>query len=192
MALDSVWSGQGTGLWLRMNIKYTVINDHPEVFVLNIFAVVKVKVTQSCPTLCDPMDCMEFSRPEYWSGIPPSPGDLPNPGIKPRSPHRRQILYQLSHKIKCGLLQLSLSDLSFTSSSKTHTPLCTHTSHLCTLSHAHSCTRAHTQLTRVHTHHTPTGFLHRVVAQLPWKAGSLLVTCRLTRRPPQRQRPSSV
>ena len=26
-------------------------------------------------------------RPEYWSGWPfPSPGDLPNPGIKPRSP----------------------------------------------------------------------------------------------------------
>ena len=30
---------------------------------------------------------MEFSRPEYWSGyLFPSPGDLPNPGIKPRSP----------------------------------------------------------------------------------------------------------
>ena len=29
---------------------------------------------------------MEFSRPEYWSGWPsPSPGDLPNPGIEPRS-----------------------------------------------------------------------------------------------------------
>ena len=29
---------------------------------------------------------MEFSRQEYWSGWPfPSPGDLPNPGIKPRS-----------------------------------------------------------------------------------------------------------
>ena len=29
---------------------------------------------------------MQFSRPEYWSGLPfPSPGDLPNPGIKPRS-----------------------------------------------------------------------------------------------------------
>ena len=29
---------------------------------------------------------MEFSRPEYWSGLPfLSPGDLPNPGIKPRS-----------------------------------------------------------------------------------------------------------
>ena len=30
---------------------------------------------------------MKFSRPEYWSGQPfPSPGDLPNPGIEPRSP----------------------------------------------------------------------------------------------------------
>ena len=30
---------------------------------------------------------MDFSRPEYWSGQPfPSPGDLPNPGIKPGSP----------------------------------------------------------------------------------------------------------
>ena len=30
---------------------------------------------------------MEYSRPEYWSGYPfPYPGDLPNPGIKPRSP----------------------------------------------------------------------------------------------------------
>ena len=30
---------------------------------------------------------MEFSRPEYWSGWPfPSPGDLTNPGIEPRSP----------------------------------------------------------------------------------------------------------
>ena len=30
---------------------------------------------------------MEFSRPEYWSGyLFPSPGDLPNPGVKSRSP----------------------------------------------------------------------------------------------------------
>ena len=30
---------------------------------------------------------LEFSRQEYWSRLPcPSPGDLPNPGIKPRSP----------------------------------------------------------------------------------------------------------
>ena len=31
---------------------------------------VKVKVIQSCPTLCNPwtIQSMEFSRPEYWSG----------------------------------------------------------------------------------------------------------------------------
>ena len=30
---------------------------------------------------------VEFSRQEYWSGLPfPSPGDLPNPGIEPGSP----------------------------------------------------------------------------------------------------------
>ena len=39
-----------------------------------------------------------LSRPEYWSGWPcPSPGDLPNPGIKPTSP-ALQILYHLSHQ----------------------------------------------------------------------------------------------
>ena len=45
-------------------------------------------------TICDPMDysppgplSMEFSRQEYYSGLPsPSPGDLPDPGIKPQSP----------------------------------------------------------------------------------------------------------
>ena len=30
------------------------------------------------------MQSMEFSWPKYWSGY--SPGDLPNPGIEPRSP----------------------------------------------------------------------------------------------------------
>ena len=30
---------------------------------------------------------MGFSRQEYWSGLPrPPPGDIPNPGIEPRSP----------------------------------------------------------------------------------------------------------
>ena len=53
----------------------------------------KERVSPSCPTLCDPMDIahqsplsMGFSKQEYWSGLPfPSPGNLPNPGIKPTS-----------------------------------------------------------------------------------------------------------
>ena len=52
----------------------------------------KVLVAQLCSVLCDPMTCqaplpMGFSRQEYWSGLPFSPpGDLPNPGVEPRSP----------------------------------------------------------------------------------------------------------
>ena len=43
---------------------------------------------QSCPTPLRLFTLsMEFSRQEYWSGYPfPSPGDLPDPGIKPGSP----------------------------------------------------------------------------------------------------------
>ena len=56
--------------------------------------IINVRVCQSLsrvlfPTLCTvacqvPLS-MEFSKQEYWSGLPfPSPGDLPNPGILPR------------------------------------------------------------------------------------------------------------
>ena len=51
-------------------------------------------LTQLCLTLCDSMDCslpaplsMEFSRQEYWCGLPfPPSGDLPDPGIEPKPP----------------------------------------------------------------------------------------------------------
>ena len=53
---------------------------------------IKVLLAQSCLTVCDHMDgslpgsfVHEISQQEYWSGWPfPSPGDLPNAGIKPR------------------------------------------------------------------------------------------------------------
>ena len=53
------------------------------------------KVAQLFLTLFDPMNhithhaplSMGFLRQEYWSGLPfPSPGDLPDPAIEPRSP----------------------------------------------------------------------------------------------------------
>ena len=52
------------------------------------------EVTQSCPTLCDPVDCSPpdssvhgilQARILEWVAVP-SPGDLPDPGIEPRSP----------------------------------------------------------------------------------------------------------
>ena len=49
----------------------------------------QVKATQSCPTLCDPMDytVLEILQDRIleWLAVP-SPADLPNPGIEPRSP----------------------------------------------------------------------------------------------------------
>ena len=64
-----------------------------------------VLVIQSCPPLCGLLDhrllahqaplSMEFSRQEYWSGLPfPSPGVFWTPGLL----HCRQILYCLSHQ----------------------------------------------------------------------------------------------
>ena len=49
--------------------------------------------SENCSVVSDSLETpqaiqsMEFSRPEYWSVQPfPYPGDLPNPGIEPRSP----------------------------------------------------------------------------------------------------------
>ena len=52
------------------------------------------KSLQLCSILCESVTIvhqvplsMEFSRQEYWTGWPfPSPGDLPDSGVKPRSP----------------------------------------------------------------------------------------------------------
>ena len=64
---------------------------------------------------------MGFSRQEYWNGLPcPPPGDLPNPGIKPRSSatlHCRQILLPLSYWGICCKPNLRIAPdflLSFT------------------------------------------------------------------------------
>ena len=51
-------------------------------------------VTKSCPTLATPWTValqaslpLGFPRQEYWGQFPfPSPGNRPNPGVKPTSP----------------------------------------------------------------------------------------------------------
>ena len=64
-----------------------------------------VLASQSCPTLCNPMDC---SPPDFyvhgilqarileWVAIPFSRGVSPTQGLNPGLPHCRQILYHLS------------------------------------------------------------------------------------------------
>ena len=47
---------------------------------VRLFATQRTVTYQAPPTV-------KFSRQESWSGLPfPSPGDLPDPGIEPRSP----------------------------------------------------------------------------------------------------------
>ena len=69
-----------------------------------------------CLTLSNPLDYvahqaplpMGFSRQEYWTGLPcPSPGDLPNPGIQPRSPALQadSLLSEPPRKAKPTILQ---------------------------------------------------------------------------------------
>ena len=59
------------------------MSDYVEVKLLSrvrLFATLWSVAYQAPPSL-------GFSRQEYWSGLPfPSPGDLPNPGIKPGFP----------------------------------------------------------------------------------------------------------
>ena len=61
-----------------------------------------MKVTQSCPTLCDPMDYTAHgilqARILEWGAFPFSRGIFPIQGSNPGLPHCRWLLYQLSHK----------------------------------------------------------------------------------------------
>ena len=62
---------------------------------------------------------MVVSRQEYWSGLPfPSPGDLPNPGIKPGSP-----------ALQADSLPSEPPDMSLPSRASLHSPHPTHLGH---------------------------------------------------------------
>ena len=77
-----------------ISISYLHYQSHQFTFLNFVSVCMCVLFSQSCPTLCGPLDCsphaplsMGFSRQGYWSGLPfPSPGDLPDPGTKPGSP----------------------------------------------------------------------------------------------------------
>ena len=68
-------------------------------------------VTQSSPTLCDPMDCsppgtsVQGDSPDKNTGVGCHAllqGIFPTQGLNPGLPHCRQILYQLSHQGRPG------------------------------------------------------------------------------------------
>ena len=55
------------------------------ILIVGTCSVVSNSVTSGTGALQAPLS-MEFSRLEYWSGLPfPSPGDFPDPGVEPLS-----------------------------------------------------------------------------------------------------------
>ena len=69
----------------------------------------KVKVTQSCLTLCDPMNYTVHgilqARILEWVAISFSKSLFPTQGSNPGLPHCRQILYHLSHQGSTRILE---------------------------------------------------------------------------------------
>ena len=62
---------------------------------------VKLTVAQSCPTLCDHMDCSPWNSPGQYTGVGSHSilqGVFPTHGSNPGLLHCRWIIYQLSHK----------------------------------------------------------------------------------------------
>ena len=72
--------------------------------------VLKVKVTQQCLTLCDPMNYIVHgilqARILKWVALPLLQGIFPNQGSNPGLPHCRWFLYQLSHQGSPRILEL--------------------------------------------------------------------------------------
>ena len=81
MFLDHIWRcGMELGLGRRGSLK------HSDGWMLSPFSRGRLFVTLQTVALQAPLS-MGFSRQENWSGLPcPPPGDLPHPGIDPRSP----------------------------------------------------------------------------------------------------------
>ena len=72
-----------------ITVQYYIVNHVSWGLRLTLLEIVKWKSLSSVQLFETPwtVQSMEFSRPKYWSGYPfPSPGDLPNLGMEPRSP----------------------------------------------------------------------------------------------------------
>ena len=104
----SVWTRQVWRKWIVYRWIHCNLNLRKNLSKLSawIFLEPLCMHAQSCPTLCDPMDCSApgssvcgFSRKEYWNGLPfPTPGDSSWPKYQtPISCIGRQILYPLCH-----------------------------------------------------------------------------------------------
>ena len=91
--LKFVLSSPSSFTWPKLRVFIVYYFNYSDSFLaLLSLLMLRAKWLHLCLTLCDPRLAHQallstgFSRQEYWSGLPfPSPGDLPDPGIKSRS-----------------------------------------------------------------------------------------------------------
>ena len=80
--VNITWAAFEEGMWVLLHTNRIGITADRSLALAS-----TILLAQSCPNLCDPVDCSLSGSSVYGSGLPfPSPGNLPNPGIKPRSP----------------------------------------------------------------------------------------------------------
>jgi len=84
-----------TSTYIHTHMEYKHTNTYAYTHIhtnTHIYIQTHISMSDSCSVMSDSetpwtIQSMEFSRPEYWSGkLFLSPGYLPDPGIKPRSP----------------------------------------------------------------------------------------------------------
>ena len=90
-----------------------------------------MKVIQSCPTLCDPMDYTEHgifqARILEWVAVPFSRVIFLTQGLNLGLQHCKQILYQLSHKESLVIIFKGKESGKAYMCIQTHTHICTYT-----------------------------------------------------------------
>ena len=103
LCLSGKWAFSNSSVW--QNYSLSCYQFPSPTAILSSAAAAAAASLQSCPTLWDPMDCnppgssvhgILQARELEWLPFP-SPGDLPNSGVEPRSPVLR-ILYHLSQQ----------------------------------------------------------------------------------------------
>ena len=104
-------SGDKLGLLIGKLIISTFCSLSYSLSHVQVFATPRTVAHQAPPS-------MRFSKQAYWSGLPfPSPGDLPDPGIEPRSPalqagatkhtiHSRVTHYRKIRSVKANTCQV--------------------------------------------------------------------------------------
>ena len=83
---ETHWTTTKSSIYCFFSLIVSIWYFHLYAYVCYLFSLVQLFVTPGTVARQAPLS-MEFSRQGYWSGLPfPSPGDLPDPGIEPRSP----------------------------------------------------------------------------------------------------------